>query len=390
MYRYPFLVIFISIVLISCSERSEMPTIYLSASVDLDFDHKKAILLRQVNGLDTIDVAGTAKRRGGWSRQFAKKSFSLDTEFPISLAGMPSHTKWILNASYIDKTLIRHRFWYELWLSMDMDHQAAASRYVQLFVDKKYQGIYIAMERIHESRLQVGTDGVLFKDPQVFRKDTIPAEKEDSYFHQKYPDPKTKNKDSLLFSFRDFLMTSDSASFVCQIDHWVDLNNIIDWHLLLLLSHNGDGLLKNFYLYKNSEDDQLKVVPWDYDHSAGRDGDNELNLSNTMMDDDRNVLLDRLMMLNGRNYNDRRCDRWWELRSSSIFTPKNINHRINKLEIELTSEIDNNFNKWPYDGPGYYDQNDHLQEVQLMKDYLMNRITYLDQYFDCQIQNKNK
>ena len=125
------------------------------------------------------------------------------------------------------------------------------------------------------------------------------------------------------------------------------------------------------------------MIPWDYDHSAGRDGDNELNLRNTFIDDHRNILLDRMMQLNARGYNDKRCERWWALRKANIFTIENINQRIQNLGNELKSSIDDNFQIWPYNGPGYYDANNHNQEVQILKDYLHNRIKFLDQYFDC-------
>jgi len=358
-----------------------LPALYIETMGTLDFEKKKDIRIRQISIKDTVLVSGTAKWRGGWSRQFDKKSFSIDTEYPISLAGMKPHTKWILNASYIDKTMMRHRFWYELWQSINPNHEAAACRYVLLNVDGQNQGLYIAMERIHESRLGITPSGVLFKDPQVFRKDTIPAEKDDSYFHQKYPDPEIENRDSLLFKFQDFLHNSDSTSFCNQIDQWVDIGNMIDWHLLLLLSDNGDGLLKNFYLYMLSDKDLLKVIPWDYDHSAGRDGDNELNLRNTFIDDDRNILLDRLMKLNAHDYNNKRRARWQKLRQANIISIGPINDRIEFLKNEIASSIEDNFKIWPYDGPGYYDANNHEEEVQIMQVYLKNRIDFLDRYF---------
>lgn len=370
-------------ILLGCSRPSPIVEIKLETSETLDFEKKKQVGLLHVMDGDTVRISGTAKWRGGWSRQFDKKSFSLDTEYPIPLAGMPAHTKWILNASYIDKTMIRHRLWYELWQSMDSSNVAAACKYVTLTVDDRYQGLYIAMERIHESRCMIQPDGVLFKDPQVFRKDSIPPEKGDSYFHQKYPDPEINNKDDLLFDLKNFIQKSNSTSFAQQIDEYVDLDNIIDWHLLLLLSHNADGLVKNFYLYKKSASDLFKIIPWDYDHSAGRDGDNELNLNNTMIQDQRNILLDRLMKSNAKKYNDHRCQRWWTLRKLGIFSKETMSDRISQMQKEIDSEIKNNFTKWPYGGPGYYDTNDHYQEVELMKSYIEQRIDFLDNYFDC-------
>ncbi len=50
---------------------------------------------------------------------------------------------------------------------------------------------------------------------------------------------------------------------------------------MLLLSNNGDGVMKNFLLYKIDSNTPFRIALWDYDHSFGRDGDNELNLMET-------------------------------------------------------------------------------------------------------------
>ena len=46
-------------------------------------------------------------------------------------------------------------------------------------------------------------------------------------------------------------------------------------HLLLYLSNGGDGITKNFYIYKMDEETPFRIALWDCDHSFGRDGDNE-------------------------------------------------------------------------------------------------------------------
>ena len=49
------------------------------------------------------------------------------------------------------------------------------------------------------------------------------------------------------------------------------MENLIDWHILLLFTNNGDGLMKNYYFYKMDSETPFRFAIWDYDHTFGRD-----------------------------------------------------------------------------------------------------------------------
>ena len=94
---------------------------------------------------------------------------------------------------------------------------------------------------------------------------------------------------------RDFILNSSNEVFSESVSTIFDIDNIIDWHLLLILSNNGDGILKNFYLYKIDSNTPLRIAPWDYDHSFGRDCDNELNLISRPLDIERSNLFQQVI-----------------------------------------------------------------------------------------------
>jgi len=78
------------------------------------------------------------------------------------------------------------------------------------------------------------------------------------------------------------------------IQTYFNINNIIDWHLLLIFTHNNDGLTNSFYLYKKNKKALLGIVPWDYNHSFGTDGDNEPHTPE-IIDECHNTLFNRLI-----------------------------------------------------------------------------------------------
>ena len=134
-------------------------------------------------------------------------------------------------------------------------------------------------------------------------------------------------------------------------------------------------------MYKINANTPFRIAIWDYDHSFGRDGDNELNMLTSILGCQRSNLLRRLMSTNAFDYNDRLAARWRELRSSNKISSLSFNARIDELYDFLRPELPRNFEAFPYNGKFYYDANDLDQEVGLMREYIELRIPQLDKRF---------
>ena len=66
---------------------------------------------------------------------------------------------------------------------------------------------------------------------------------------QKYPKIRKKDFSKSLDRFNSILFHSDKTAFDEGIPDWFSMESVVDWHLILLLTNNDDGLYKNFYLY---------------------------------------------------------------------------------------------------------------------------------------------
>lgn len=92
--------------------------------------------------------------RGFSSQEFPKKSYGFETrdvedvdvDLDIELLGPPEEHDWILSASYSDKTLMRNVLNYDI--SRDMGHYASRTKFVDLYINNKYKGIYALMEKL--------------------------------------------------------------------------------------------------------------------------------------------------------------------------------------------------------------------------------------------------
>jgi len=345
--------LFIIVLLFGCkSDLSTLPKFNFKTFSKIEFDKSQLVEIDYTYNGESAKLVGEIKARGGYSRKFDKRSYSLELKENGSLGGLPADDDWILNASYIDKTLMRHKLNYDLFAQLSPFYVAPKSTFAYVSANGKPQGIYVLMEKITPA--MVGIDkkdhaALLWKEPPIFYKDLLKTPQEpDNYYQQRWPKIKSIDKAPYLNSLKKILQEGDDSIFLAKIKEDFNIENVIDWHLMLLLSNNSDGLLKNFYLYRRSGSEKLCFALWDYDHSFGRDGDNELNLIERTLNIHKNILLKRLLTAEGSQYKTKLKVRYQELRSKGIFSEKNINNMIESYEDQLREHIRHNESIWPY------------------------------------------
>ena len=380
-----FIIAFIIFLTASCSN-GNLPSINIKKEGKIVWKNKESCKIIYTTGWTEDELPAKIKCRGGYSSRYYKHSYSLELENKFCIGNLPKDDDWILNANYIDKTFMRHKISYDLYREMNEKNVAAKSAYVSVSVNDKYVGLYVVMEEINAS--MVGLDkedpfAMLFKDPPIFHKEKLSYVQDPSnYYQQKYPKINSSSKKYYIEKFKSFLFNSDDNDFVKEISNWVDIENVIDWHIILLFSNNGDGIMKNFYLYKLSEATPFRFAIWDYDSSYGRDGDNELNLMTTELDCNRSILLERLFQISETGYRLKLTKRWNELRDLNIISTENFKAHIDQNDKIISKEIEKNTEKWPIESKWYFDNNNYEQEIDLMLSFVKLRIDQLDEYFN--------
>ncbi|MEM6726061.1 MAG: CotH kinase family protein [Bacteroidota bacterium] len=343
------------------------------------------IILRETPDSLSIAYEGKMKRRGGFSIGFPKHSFEIDLKEDVSIAQLPADDDWILNANYIDKTFLRHVVCYELFSAMGASNLASKCSYVEVDINGSYSGLYVLMEKLDKSGLAINDEDSLafiFKEPHIFRAsyENVTPQHVDNFHQQTFPKIKKNDKRATIEGIRDFILNSDEPTFQEHFPQLFDMENIIDWHLLLLISNNGDGILKNFYLYKQDSLAPIRVAPWDYDHSFGRDGDNELNLDERPLDIHRSILFDRLLQSDW--YTSQLKERWTHLNRQDILSVEGLKQRILQKADALGEAVGKNAERWPFESKHYFDANTFDQEIDIMLQFIDLRHNRLSTYFE--------
>jgi spore coat protein CotH len=249
-----------------------------------------------------------------------------------------------------------------------------------------YQGLYIAMQEINGS--MIGLDkkdpnAMLFKDPPIFYKERLENPQDsNNYYQQKFPKIKVSSRTKFLDEFNAFLFQTTDEEFDKFIGEWVDIESVIDWHLILLLSNNDDGLFKNFYVYKLNVETPMRFAIWDYDHSYGRNGDGTINRMdpNSEVGCYKIILLKRLLESKTLGYGKKLSQKWYALEAAGVFTLDNVKRMIDENTRLLDNHQMENFEKWPVESKWYEDKKDYNAEIRLMKWYFQERFKFLKQY----------
>ena len=344
----------------------------------IDRNYTEAIVHKKINA--------KIKRRGGYSYRYPKFSYELDFENNISLLNLPKDDDWILNANYIDKTFLRHVISYELFSEMNQNNVSPSTRYLELYLNNDYKGLYVLMQKLDKSTLMINskdTSSFIFKEPHIFRKnyDAIKNSKSHNFNQQTYPEFEASSKSFVLQQLRGLFLQKEPLS-QSEFKLFFDLDNVLDWHLLLLITNNQDGILKNFYLYKIDERTPIRFSPWDYDHSFGRDGDNELNMDERPVNLSRSIMFKKLLECDW--YKIQLKEKWEYYNQINLLSKEGLRNRILQKSDLVRDAVIKNVALWSADSRFFYDQNNFDQEIEIMLEFINQRHERLNNIFNKQ------
>lgn len=161
------------------------------------------------------------------------------------------------------------------------------------------------------------------------------------------------------------------------IGHRLDLANAMDFHILVQVTANSDGITKNFLLARDGQEsgpqtNKFFFVPWDYDGTFGRNWNATPYPHNVWLS---NPLFDRLMQ-NGE-YRRRFAARWRQLRQGPLAEAAMV-AAIERNVRTLGEAVRRNVERWPTDRGGYPDRLTFEEDIEQMKAWVERRLQWLD------------
>lgn len=342
----------------------------------------------KTNLSDAKTVFGVVRVHGAVSSSYPKKSYRINLTNDIQFLDLRKNSQWVLNAAFIDRSLMRHKLAYDLFLKMgtkEKPRYAAASRFVEVYLNDDYQGIYLLMERINRKLLNLRKfDTNNFTHSCIYKAVDHAANFDQvgyNGYEQQEPDIEKMQYWKPLQELNTFIATSKREVFFNPtngIEAMVDIENAIDFHLLVLLTSNSDGITKNYFIARNGQieppqTEKFFFIPWDYDGSFGRNWDGSVYPHDVWLS---NRLFDRLN--ESKEYRQRFAARYNELRRS-VFSEESLFEMIDENVRTLGEAVKRNNMRWK-DAQNYYpDRATFEQDVAHIRQWLQKRLKWLDE-----------
>jgi len=240
------------------------------------------------------------KKRGQFSLQaFPKHGYALESQnsdwedTDISPLGLPEEEDWVLHGPYGDRSFMRNVVAFHL--ARKTGHYASKSRFVELFVNGEYEGIYVLLESIKRDKNRVDIaklkpDEIAGDDLSggyIWRQDwgdedwlsnfslhngsAIPYQ----YVYPKQEDIAAQQElylQAAVDSFEQSLQNTAAPYHGKYWDDYIDLESFVDYFLVQELTKNVDGYRASTYFHKDkhSKNPKIKAGPvWDFNFSLG-------------------------------------------------------------------------------------------------------------------------
>ncbi len=353
--------------------------------------------------------------RGSTSQAYPKKGYGFETiDFQgnsenHSLLGMPSENDWVLNGPYSDKTLMRNVLSYELFSRLG--RYAPRTRLCEVVMNEEYIGVYVLIEKIKRDKNRVKiaklrpeeingddlTGGYIVKidknngNPGDYWTSEIGGISFLTHYpksDQLVPEQKAYIK-SYIDDFEEVLVSPDFMDEDIGYRKFIDAGSFIDFFILSELTKNVDAYVLSTYFYKDKDSNGGKLTmgpAWDYNFSFGNADYREGYLHSGLQVEINDSPWWWERLLEDPRFETELKERWCELRKQQL-SNESIISVIDSTSSVLDESQRRNFEKWNTLGmeifPNYYVGDSYEEEIELLKNWTLNRLLWLDEYFLC-------
>ena len=378
-----------------------------------------------INSMDNpwneYDGLISIERRGESSKEFAKKSFSIELQNAdgsnnnISILGLPEENDFVLNGPFSDQTLVKNVLSYELFRRTG--RWAPRTRFIEVILNGEYEGVYVLMEKLKRDENRVDIDKLTSEDvtPEeisggyILRRDKTGKLLEEEWwespvrqpYHNRmwyeYYDPEYADLTSDQTSYiRDWMQNFDevmSGSGFTDPESgyrkYIKTKSFIDLMFLNEISKGIDNYLFSNYFHKENDADGGQLVagpPWDYNLgygnlNYGESWDAKETYGWCYPQGGRIYWYERLM--EDSHYMNKVYCRWTEHRDS-IYSDESVLAFIDSCVQTLGGAVDHNFVRFPtlgnYVWPAIEPYPETYEgEIEKLKSWLIARLAWMDE-----------
>ena len=341
----------------------------------------------------------------------------------VSLLGMGKDNNWALLAPRADRSLFRDVLTFELarpWMEY-----VPQGRHCELILDGTYYGVFILTEVVSKGKHRLdlvgpGDSGDALTGDYLMEVDCNDAVTYTSKYHPvdttgkpytahhvlfQYKEPDREDLSRVQVNYINRRIDAMEASFLKgNYRQYIDVMSFIDYQLIMELCHNVDAyrLSGKFYKRRDSVDPRFKLVVWDTDLAYGNADYCQSWRTDTWMYRNNNIMYQEdevylvpfwwYVLNNDPAYTAQVKMRWAQYRESNLSTDR-LMATLDSLATVLTVQgaESRNSQAWPCWGkkrwPNHYIAADYNDEISHIKQWLLERLAWMDKQLDYQPNN---
>ena len=356
--------------------------------VDAKFRLVEDVVTRSAG--DVVEVEGQIKGRGNSTWLFPKKPYRLKLNEKTGFLGEAKDKAWVLLANYADKTQLRNSVAFYMSSISNLDY-TPRSHFVEVMLNGRYNGTYQLCEKVKVSddRVNVGDEGYLLEvdarvseeaDGRYFYVDGI-----ENLISIKHP---AVEFDDIDYTFiRDYVKAASTVLFRSYFTNpdrgwqkYLDMDSFVDWYLINEICKNSDAVFYTSCFMHKTRAGKLKMGPvWDFDISLG-------NVDYVTNYDPEGFWIKQVKWYNRLLMDPAFVERVKERFDYFYSRRYDIIMHINDDAKYLRRSAAENNNRWGtlynYTWPNYDIWGSYENEVQWLKNWLLQRFEWLKGEFD--------
>lgn len=272
-----------------------IPVVYLTTSIAQNNIDKNNWMSGKISidggaYVDLEEMNCEVKGRGNSTWSWEKKPYAIRLESKTEVLGMPKHKRWCLIANYMDRTHLRNRMAYHISEFTNLAY-TTRNRYVELYFNGSYQGLYLLTEQIKVDKNRVNikelspsdndekniTGGYLLEFDTNFDEDkkfvttftSIPV-------NLKYPDAADISEEQWAY-IQEYMKELDMEIRSLKsgrrepdkVYELLDRDSMIDYWIVYEIMANHEILHpKSVYFYKDRGGKLVAGPVWDFDYAT--------------------------------------------------------------------------------------------------------------------------
>lgn len=340
---------------------SNLPSIYIKTE---EMELKKIYFncnfeLYQSFPYEEKTSTGKIKFRGSTNWNDAKPGYRIELSKKISLLGMRDDDDWYLFSMQQDIPRMRIKLAFDLWRSLSYTNPTAIlpdSRYVNLFLNGKYNGLYLLSERKDKKLFKLNDSQPNINSSLIFNSNIANnlSSYQSEYWEQEWPkEEDIKIKDGVIPGLIDFIVNAsneDFFDFETGIYSILNKDNLIDFFIYNFFIAHRDFWNFNYLIIRDSHPAKFFLCPWDFDQCFGQWGVKIFNygdIQTSYVEGIRksNEIYNRL--LNNTEFKTYCKNRWEQIRQE-LWTEKYILNLISTYYNEIKEIVYHDLFDFPW------------------------------------------